>query len=178
MRNWFRISRIANAVPMAMFLYLLVLNCNVGTSKGLAYTTNAEHCFGIQPDELGVRLLSAYPSDRPTGWDVFKYPWSSVMYNFDFDDRAFGFRWGKRTRPQIRWDGGVPFRRQSTITTWQLFIPLWIFFIAFGALPARYAYLYWRRRHRRTERLCVHCGYDLRMSEMQCPECGTPINGD
>jgi len=37
----------------------------------------------------------------------------------------------------------------------------------------------WRRsvrRERNRQGLCIHCGYDLRSSLNQCPECGTVIN--
>ena len=45
--------------------------------------------------------------------------------------------------------------------------------LAFAALPTIVAMSAWRRRRRNRRGLCRHCGYDLRGSPAQCPECGT-----
>jgi hypothetical protein len=167
LRKRVRISSIANAVSLLLFLYVLLLNCGVGTTKGLAYTTAGGHCFGIFPFETGVNLFSAYPSDRPLGWEVYSYPWPSLMYNPEFSHRALGFRWGKGIRVQL----AKPFSKVR-ITIWQVMIPLWAFGIIFGALPAKWTFSYWRRRQRKLNGRCIECGYDLRMSATRCPECG------
>lgn len=54
--------------------------------------------------------------------------------------------------------------------------PLWTVTLAM-ALPAA---LWWgvpllRRRSRRRSGKCIRCGYDLRESKDNCPECGTPV---
>ena len=56
---------------------------------------------------------------------------------------------------------------------WGVFIPLWmpsglfVVFLAMRFVP----FARWRRR--RKLGLCLKCGYDLRASEVRCPECGT-----
>jgi len=51
----------------------------------------------------------------------------------------------------------------------------------FAILPAAWLLLCWRRRRHRLAiagKVCVRCGYDLRASSGQCPECGQPIPAD
>ena len=74
------------------------------------------------------------------------------------------------------WTNWLPnyYKDPSTVLSyerWQL--PWWMLIgtcsliFLFSWLPAR------RRRKRNILGLCVKCGYDLRASEVRCPECGT-----
>jgi hypothetical protein len=59
-----------------------------------------------------------------------------------------------------------------TVTGFQLQLPLWQIAVVTGA-PALFLAAKHRRRHRRRRMgLCVRCGYDLRATRQQCPECG------
>ena len=54
--------------------------------------------------------------------------------------------------------------------------PLWnLLLVSLGAaiLPAMLCFRFLRNRKRFGENHCIHCGYDLRASPEQCPECGT-----
>ena len=53
------------------------------------------------------------------------------------------------------------------------YVPLWLLVIVCGSvfLWCRPTY-YFRQRLRRKLGLCLRCGYDLRASEVRCPECG------
>jgi hypothetical protein len=56
--------------------------------------------------------------------------------------------------------------------------PLWGPLLVFGTYPLMTLILspYWRRRSRRAQGLCLHCGYDLTGNVSHvCPECGTQI---
>jgi hypothetical protein len=77
-----------------------------------------------------------------------------------------------------RWLGFGGFKRtylrtnQSVVSEWSVLLPHWFLMIV-AVLPGVLAL---RRRgireRRRTDRLCTHCGYDLRASPGRCPECG------
>jgi len=58
---------------------------------------------------------------------------------------------------------------------WGVVVPLWSVLLPLAAWPA---WQLWGRRRREQLRrrrlgLCRHCGYDLRATPGQCPECGT-----
>jgi len=92
------------------------------------------------------------------------------------DYRFAGFRFYKNTNariPELPNDPAVP-RRQA----WVIFSPPWflpsVWFCAI--LPVACAYIRRRRRHQR-KGFCANCGYDLRATPDQCPECGaTTVN--
>lgn len=74
---------------------------------------------------------------------------------------------------------GLRFMRSlGADAAWLLILPYWPF-IGVACIPL----LLWERRqrrarlvqHRMENRLCLHCGYDLRASNERCPECGTAI---
>jgi hypothetical protein len=76
-------------------------------------------------------------------------------------------------------------RRYKGQYEWRLQVPVLLFVLLFGIAPAIWlrrivrASLNHRRmsleRSRMSQRLCTSCGYDLRASKGNCPECGTAI---
>jgi hypothetical protein len=55
-------------------------------------------------------------------------------------------------------------------------IPTWFVLLSTGAIPAAWCSLFLRNREperRKRLNLCLTCGYDLRATPNQCPECGT-----
>lgn len=51
-------------------------------------------------------------------------------------------------------------------------IPYWPLVAVFSLLPFRWAFIWWRRRIRRRNGECLHCGYNLWATPGRCPECG------
>jgi hypothetical protein len=67
----------------------------------------------------------------------------------------------------------VRHRLMGLIGHTQLFeVPHWLVALMAAVLPGIDAARIFRRRHRRAQKLCFSCGYDLRATPEQCPECG------
>ena len=54
-------------------------------------------------------------------------------------------------------------------------IPLWIFAIFYGIFPSLALMRSYKIRRMRSRGLCCHCGYDIRATPEQCPECGQKV---
>jgi hypothetical protein len=64
--------------------------------------------------------------------------------------------------------GGAP------CTVRYLVVPHWFVGAAFGVIPAAWVVRQERRLRRWRRARCPRCGYDLRATPGQCPECGRP----
>jgi hypothetical protein len=61
----------------------------------------------------------------------------------------------------------------TTGWTTTICFPVWLTAGLLLTIPLLYAIGMWRRRRARRGGLCLNCGYDLRESRGQCPECGS-----
>jgi hypothetical protein len=61
----------------------------------------------------------------------------------------------------------------STIVN--LTVPDWFYILLGLILPTCWVLQRWRRRRHYRDGLCPACGYDLRASKDECPECGAKI---
>lgn len=55
---------------------------------------------------------------------------------------------------------------------WMAAVPFWVPMGVLMVMPALWARRWWVIRRRRRLGLCAQCGYDLRATPGQCPECG------
>lgn len=82
------------------------------------------------------------------------------------------FAWDKKRSGGYVFYRGGPFYPASDLWAWLFFLTL-LLIPAYILVSPKILKLRRRRRG-----LCVICGYDLRMSNKLCPECGTPISRD
>jgi hypothetical protein len=86
-----------------------------------------------------------------------------------------GFHW--LTPIGVQFDNAmVPWSSQATRRTMRVGLSWSLLLIATGVLPVLWGFRSWRRIRRRRKRrrtgCCIECGYDLRATTGQCPECG------
>jgi hypothetical protein len=92
----------------------------------------------------------------------------------DDDDPRFGFRFQHFINPQT-------FSRPNPRPLsegYLVILPMWLFVVLFGALPAVRCVRQLRQRRRRLAGRCTRCGYDLRASPERCPECGNSTGSE
>ena len=65
--------------------------------------------------------------------------------------------------------------RNSTVTTRAYWLPYWFVAALASLVPLRWMIAVFVRARRRRRGLCAWCGYDVRVSEGRCPECGQPL---
>ncbi len=146
---------------------------NVGTSGGQARKrivqlsiTRRSLCFGREDG-----TLSQPPPWPPTPFEHWtSHPAAPSRALFDpaaREETFFGFRTSSYHVPAGKW-------QPNDWSGKGVVIPLWSVLVVTSAYPLTWVL---RRRSRRLHRApgarCVQCGYDLRASPTQCPECGT-----
>jgi hypothetical protein len=82
---------------------------------------------------------------------------------------VLGFRWWDRS-----YDQGTP-GQQEPVRVYGVVVPMWAVVLPLLTCSAA-ALARWRREHvlrlRLADHKCSRCGYDLRATPGQCPECG------
>lgn len=136
------------AIPVKSLLHL--------TEGRLGWMPYAKAEFPVDAYGREAVVLKMYP---PSSVGVYKH----ALINQKRRWYCEGYR-GLKTR-------FGPSARSAPMMLW---IPLWIPGLIFGVIlflcsPVRHH----RRRKRKKLGLCLKCGYDLRGSKEQCPECGT-----
>lgn len=120
----------------------------------------------VAQDEAGFMFLKHY-------WNVTSYPHHlQIMFDYTTFSPPVSFRFSKNAIParSVYLEVRIRFVPPFFTGVW---LPHWLPMLIFSALP-----LYWLSTKRRLSRRirsgqCVNCGYDLRATPEQCPECGT-----
>ncbi|HEX4795368.1 MAG TPA: hypothetical protein VH370_16345 [Humisphaera sp.] len=119
----------------------------------------------------GSLLFTQY---RNSSGNVFQTGWPYTYY------RAFGPQSAPLKTCDWKWAGAGGFiHRGSPYSSDQLLIPFWMIVAVSGVgsipffLRTRRVMEVRRRRRLRRDLRCPKCGYDLRATPMQCPECGS-----
>ncbi len=113
-------------------------------------------------DDLSCRNIHT-EEDEPMPWDIDYPARSSEFYRL-----GFGYVEGKHNgwayKHASRWP--MPYRA--------CVVPYWFLLSLALVGPLLHAKGHARTVLRRRRNLCVECGYDLRETPEQCPECGAP----
>jgi hypothetical protein len=116
--------------------------------------------FAINQDKKNV----AYDEDLPAGFSIRHH-------------RAVPFTLHPKEPPIfVDLHMFVDFSKSDDDVWWHrdrsLELPCWLILVLTSVCPALTAIQALRRRHRVREGFCPMCGYDLRATPVQCPECG------
>ena len=119
-----------------------------GTTKDMRTTVEPVVLELLMPPDLGL-----------LGWPAPQITW------FPPEHRFAGFAY----EPNDFWGPvwAAPFAHARFTAR-----PLWFLVILFAVMPGLWVWGWMKRRRRVRNGVCLGCGYDLRVSEERCPECG------
>ena len=108
---------------------------------------------------VGAHAPGEVPPGTPGQWHYLSGPDVGIAYasHMSPGGRRFHHRWARDANGSVV--AGVVF-------------PAWAAAAALALLPAGRLTLAIRRRRRKRDGHCKHCGYDLRATPERCPECG------
>lgn len=152
----------------------------------VAWRSGSTRVFAIQANRSGWSFEAHYLPWAPATWpptQSFYEPDPELVVDVPdangmrismsrFDDASFlGFERG-------HWSAAVGMGSNYGVVMGEyVLIPVWFLLLLFAPLPARSVVQMVRVRRRRRAGLCRACGYDLRATPDQCPECGTHARG-
>jgi hypothetical protein len=138
--------------------------------------TAALEWWSVGPPGFEFRVRGAYARGGTAGFYAGDYPagLTGGTYELHYHRDRSGRRWprtprtlgfaGARSDP-VRGAAGVPWR--------ELRVPCWFLLLVAGSPAAWRAGRVMAGARRRRRGLCQACGYDLRATPDECPECGT-----
>jgi hypothetical protein len=146
-------------------------------------TKNAE--FEISSCYGNFQFLRIAEGPGPYGATVFNLPLQATADIPDHINRLIpattyelGLQFISGNTPRPFPAGTAWFKPYHGVPYQLVRIPWWMLGILFGLLPSIWAvstgYTALRRTRRRRQNRCPTCGYDLRATPSQCPECGWP----
>jgi hypothetical protein len=156
--------------------------CNVG---GFAFWLNSERNL-VELD------LHAYrDGDEPSGGGLYPNPdyktqfgsWGELqpLRNPPPGTFVYGRPFSRNVREYLLPAIGLGYRKTQYANeraSYSVYVPHWLGALAFALLPTVWYVRVVRPRRRSVAGCCVRCGYDLRATPAQCPECGTPATAN
>jgi hypothetical protein len=140
----------------------------------------ADHLYGVRQEQTGNGVVQSnfeFISDRGA-LVYFRPEWLRAPDAPVRDSPRWGWKQTSRAPGQpmdvviglrtFRWD--VWGRGDQSTRVGR--VPHWPIVIATGLMPGARLLLWLRRRRRKPAGHCAACGYDLRATPGQCPECG------
>lgn len=108
--------------------------------------------------------------------DLLSYPGFSPDTSLGLFPYRGTYKHGLKTLAVQCWSkplrGG---QRFGTVVFDGIVAPFWFLILLLCIPPFFWVLRTWRLKRRKAANRCLHCGYDLRASVGQCPECGAPI---
>jgi hypothetical protein len=146
-------SLILSIVVAAMLGRSLFRKDHVGV-VAVHWTASATSAGGVLRFGYGTSPISA----SREGWSLSSEPVTNadVMLN----------QFGHQEDTFILTKGG-------TVQILQWWFPYWLAMLTAAIIPAAFVVARRVRNNRRATGTCLSCGYDLRATPKQCPECGT-----
>jgi hypothetical protein len=138
-----------------------------GTYRGtFRMVTSGRGVLGIDLTEL----TTAFPARSQT---KSRFEWSrGDASQFRLPDDTFWNRIGFGYASQSQTTQGL---NDSTVTVRAYWLPYWLLAVVASVVPLRWVTLLVIRARRQRQGLCALCGYDVRVSEGRCPECGSAL---
>ena len=123
----------------------------------------------------GIDLTSLTTAFPATSDDKPKFEWTRAdAAQFRLPGETFWNRIGFGYVSESQVTRGL---HDSTVTTRAYWLPYWPLAALASAAPLRWGIVCVIRARRKRKGLCARCGYDVRVSEGRCPECGCPLPG-
>ena len=122
---------------------------------------------------VGIDLTDLTTAFRATSDVKPKFEWTRadasqfLLPNETFWNRiGFGYVSEKQSAQGLK---------DATVTTRSYWLPHWLVAGVASVVPLRWMIALVTRARRRRRGLCARCGYDVRVSQGRCPECGEPL---
>jgi hypothetical protein len=170
------IRRLFHIIAAASLLLCIVAAMMWGRSYGgldIAYRDGnlARSSFRVGLESSLGRVILFWSAEPPEWTSLIQFQRTPSVYVLALDPASEQYK--RRTF----FGYGLGWWYTPDGLTWHLLLPWWIVLVLTALLPVRWYILWrgrWRREYRRRMALCPNCGYDLRASSGNCPECGMP----